>query len=305
MTCSQGALSRLYVEPGVSPHVFDTNSETYEFMSESLQKKGTVVHPNGIRGTRSQAYERARLGPYTVGGSILFNPDPAMLDLWLPRILGGTESTDVFPVAEGLPAFGVLIDKVAQTFEYKDCYVSRATFAGQANQFGGTPQPLSMNVELAGKSRATGTSVPNVSLSTASNTAPYIFEDGTCTIAGVSRQILSFVLMIDNNLQVRFTNSLTATDICPQGRSVYFRVWVPFASSTPITSLLDQSAAGSSVVLTFTNGNMSLSFSLTIVNFENIDPVVTGKQEITLELGGFARMSGTTREIVTTSDSTA
>ena len=58
-------------------------------------------------------------------------------------------------------------------------------------------------------------------------------------------------------------------------------------------------------VLTFTNGNMSLSFSLTIVNFENVDPVVRGKQEIVLELGGFARMSGSTREIVTTSDSTA
>lgn len=306
MACSQGALARLYVASGDSPHSF--GSETYEFLSESLQKKGTVVHPNGIRGTRSQAWERARLGPYTVGGSILFNPDPQMLDSWIPRILGAAASGTTFAVAETLPAFGVLVNKVAQTFEYKDCKVSRATFAGQANQFGGTPQPISMNIEVAGKDRVTGTSSPISDIAAGANNAPYIFEDGVCTIGGTARQILSFVLMIDNNLQVRFTNSLTATSICPQGRSVYLRLWVPFSSDTPITSLIDQSITGATVVLTFTNGNMSFSISMTKVNFENIDPVITGKQEITLELGGFARSLGVyttgTKEIVVTNDST-
>lgn len=304
MACAQGALSRLYVEPGSSPYTFDTSSETYEFLSENLQKKGTVVNTNGIRGTRSAHSARSRLGPYTVEGSILFNPDPAMLDNWLPRILGATENSDVFAVAEGLPSFAVLMDRVTQTFEYKDCYVNRAVLQGRSNQFGGEPSPLAMSIDIVGKSRATGTSVPVVALSTAPNSAPYIFEDGVLTMQSATRQIIDFTLLIDNNLLVRFTNSLTATTICPQSRTVAFRCTVPYTSDTPVTNLLDQSTFAAAT-LAFTNGNMSTSIALAQLEIETVDPVVRGKQEIVLELAGMARMTGTTREIVVTSDSTA
>jgi hypothetical protein len=53
---------------------------------------------NGIRGTRSRASEAAaRNGPLQIGGSISFNPDPAMLDLWLPRILARQPSAPRSP----------------------------------------------------------------------------------------------------------------------------------------------------------------------------------------------------------------
>lgn len=302
MACAQGALSRLYVEPGSSPYTFDTNSETYEFLSEDLRKKGTVINTNGIRGTRSQHGSRSRLGPYTIDGSILFNPDPAMLDNWLPRILGANEATDVFAVAEGLQSFAVLMDRVTQTFEYKDCYVNRAVFQGRSNQFGGEPSPLVMNLDIVGKSRVTGTSAPNVSISTASNTAPYIFEDGVLSMQSANRQIIDFALVIDNNLLVRFTNSLTATTICPQSRTVAFRCTVPYTSDTPVTSLLDQSSFAAAT-LTFTNGTVSTAFALAQLEVESVDPVVRGKQEIVLELTGTARMTGATREIIVTNDS--
>lgn len=296
MACAQGALSRLYVEPGSSPYTFDTSSETYEFLSEDLRKKGTVINTNGIRGTRSQHSGRSRLGPYTIDGSILFNPDPAMLDNWLPRILGANEVTDVFAVAEGLPSFAVLIDRVTQTFEYRDCYVNRAVFQGRSNQFGGEPSPLVMNLDVVGKSRVTGTAVPQVYIPVSTTTpgqksnSPYIFEDGVLTMQAATRQIIDFTLLIDNNLLVRFTNSLTATMICPQSRTVAFRCTMPYSGSTPVSNMLDQSTFAAAT-LVFTNGTVSTTFSLAQLQVETVDPVVRGKQEIVLEITGIARMT--------------
>lgn len=305
MSCSQGALARLYVEPGSSPHTFDSNSETYEFLSENLIKKGVIVHPNGIRGTRSQSSERARLGPYTVGGSLLMNIDPASLDNWLPRILGATASGTTFAVAEGLPAFGVLVDRVTRTFELEDCYIGRAVFQGRSNQYGGEPSPLIMNLDIVGKDRNLDTAAPSVSLSTAANSSPYIFEDLVLTVGGTARQVLDFMLVIDNHLQVRFTNSLSATDICPQGRTVFLSITVPFASSTPLTSLLEMATAGLATSLVATNGNMSLTFNFATWQCAVIDPHVPGKQEIVYKIAGYARMTGTTREIIAINDSTS
>lgn len=296
MACAQGALARLYVEPGISPHTFDASSEAYEFLSENVQKKGTVIHTNGIRGTRSAHSARSRLGPYTVEGSILFNPDPMMLDNWLPRILGEPEAGDVFAVAETLPAFGVLIDRVTQTFEYKDCYVNRAVFQGRSNQFGGEPSPLVMNLDIVGKSRVTGTAVPQAYIPVSTTTpgqksnSPYIFEDGVLTMQAATRQIIDFTLLIDNNLLVRFTNSLTATTICPQSRTVAFRCTMPYSSDTPVTNMLDQSPFAAAT-LVFTNGTVSTSISLAQLQVETVDPVVRGKQEIVLEIAGIARMT--------------
>ena len=113
-SCAQGAMSRLYVEPGAAPHTFDSSSESYEFLYETLQKHGRIVGGSAIRGTRSSASERTRAGAYQVGGRIAMNVDAASLDLWLPRILGGTESADSFPLAESLPAFGVLPEQRRQ-----------------------------------------------------------------------------------------------------------------------------------------------------------------------------------------------
>jgi len=305
MACAQGALARLYVEPGASPHTFDGSSESYEFLAERLVARRSWIRSNGIRGTRSMASERNRIGPTSVGGPILFNPDPAMLDLWLPRILGEAESTDVFAVAETLPSFGVLLDKVGNTFEYKDCVVSSAVLRGRANGGGGEPEPLQLQLNIVGKSRTSGTSAPSVTLSTASNAAPYIFEDGVVSIGGTNREVLDFTLTIDNRVRPRWVNSLSATALCPSDRIVAFTVTVPADSSHVAggSSLLDPTIKA--VTLTFTNGNMALAISLAGVQFDTEDPVVRGKTEITYQMSGIAGSVTTTKEIVVTSDSTA
>src|SRR5262249_19995640 len=101
-------------------------TEAIEFVAESLQKRLTILATAGIRGTRSHPAERPRDGTYSVGGALRFHATPALLDLLLPRILGAAESSDLFALAETLPEFDVLVDRVAKRFVYGACKAQRA-----------------------------------------------------------------------------------------------------------------------------------------------------------------------------------
>jgi hypothetical protein len=300
---AQGALTRLFVEPGAAPHTFDSSSESYEYVSESVKKRGRVIGATGIRGTRSSPKERARLGAYTVGGRIVFNPDPGMLDLWLPRILGGSESADSFPLAETLPEFGLLFNRVTTTFEYKSCQVSRAMFHGQAGPGDGDVDLVQMVIEVMAKDEATGTSAPSVTLSTSANTAPYVHSDATFSFNSATRQPREWWVMIDNHLQPRYVNSLTPTRISARDRTVVCRIAIPYDDDA--ANLYTQSSDGTSGTVTLTNGNMSTLFTFANLKPVQESPVTPGKTELELYVNMVARSSGATKELVITHDSTS
>jgi hypothetical protein len=304
-SCAQGALSRLYVEPDASPHTFDTSSETYEFLYETMQKRGRIVGGNAIRGTRSAASERTRAGAYPVGGRIAMNVDPLSLDLWLPRILGAAESSNTFALAESLPSFGVLIDKVTQTFQYKDCMVDRALFHGKAGPGDGEPDLLTLTLELRAKDRVTGTSVPNVSISTAAAAGSYVHSDAVFTFAAAAREVKEWWVLIDNHLHERWVNSLTVTRFCPANRTIAVQARLPYDTDTD--DLLDQANAGATGTIAITNAavptiSTTLTFGTLQVPAE--DPIVRGKTEIDIYLNMIARTVTTTKELVVTNDST-
>ena len=294
---SQGAQAKLCIEPGAAPHTFDASSEPYEIVSEGLQRRGSILDTEGIRGTRSHQSERTRPGTYEIGGSITLHPSPADLDLLLPRILGAAESVDVFALDETLPAFGVLIDRVAETFQYTDCKVSKATFRGSA---GGL---VELAIDVVGTTEVTGTTYPSLTLSTAANAAPYLLSDGVLNLQSSARKMMDFELVIDNSLNARFTNSQTATSITPQDRVITLKTTNPFTSDE--VDLYGQSNAGAAGSLVFTNGGMSTTFTFATLQVPDLSPVVGGKQEIPLVLEMTARMLGSTRELVVTHDSVA
>lgn len=300
---SQGSQARLFVEPGSAPHTFDSSSESYEFNYESVQKHGRIVGGNGIRGTRSQPKERTRAGAYTVGGRISFTPDPAMLDLWLPRILGGSETADDFPVAETLPAFGLLFNRVTQTFQYTDCQVARAMFHGKAGPGDGDPDLIELVIEVMGLTEVTGTSAPSVTLSTASNAAPYVHSDATFSFVAATRQVKEWWVIIDNVLQPRWVNSVSATRLTPADRIVMVRT--RHAYDDDHDDLYAQAVAGSSGTITLTNGNMSTLFTFATLQAPDNSPVIRGKTETDILVDARARTSTTTKEIRVTHDSTA
>lgn len=298
---SQGAQSGLYVEPGDSPYTFDSSSERYEFLRESFGAKKTILGNEGIRGTRSEDVNRSRYGQEDVTGTIVLQPSPADLDLWLPRILGDPESTDTFALAETLPAFAVMFDRVAKVFTYTDCKVNKATF--RASQGG----VLELELDLIGKSFSIGNAgtAPSVSLGTDPEDQPYVLSDAAFTLAGSARETSSFELVIDNLLNARFTNSNNATSITPQGRMVTLKTKHPYTSDE--TDLLEQALYGAAgtIVLTPTGGGMSgvsTTFTFGRLQVPDTHPGVPGKSEIMLDLDMVARMTGSTRELVVTHD---
>jgi len=301
--CSTEVLTRFAIEPGASPHTFDASSERIDVYGSTVRKKPTIVHANTIIGTRSKKSERSRLGPSFITGRISMPIDVANMDLWLPRILGGTESADSFPVAETLPAFGMLEDLVGQTHEFKDCYVAQAIISGRAWNGQSAPQALMLTLDIIGISEATGTSFPAASLSTAANTAPLLFEDGSFTIQSAARDVIDFYILINNKLVPRWTNSLVPTCIYSAGRDVQMRVTTPYTSALS-SALYAQTYTGAAATITFTNGNTSFGFTFGRYQAVTPTPVVQGRGEVTLDLEGFATSVTTTKEIVGANDST-
>lgn len=299
---SQGVFGRLCTEPGASPHTFDTGSEPFEFLSESIAKHGVLTNPNGIRGTRSPCYIRTRKDAYRVGGSLHMNVTPADLLIWLERAMGGTPAAGVIALAETIPSFGILVDRVAQTFQYKDCFVDKLILRGRASSSGQTPSLVDMHLEIVGTDEVTGTSYPAVSLDcTSIANQPLIFSDGVLTLASSSRQMMNFALMIDNHIESRWTNSLTATSHTPTDRTVMLRTTNPFTSSE--LALYEQAPAGAAGTLALTNGTVSVSFAFAQLQVPPLSPTIGGKREIPLYLNMISRMSGT-RELIATLDTT-
>ena len=294
MAASMGHQSRLSLAAGGT--AIGSYTEAYEFLTESLRKQLTIVDTAGLRGTRSHPAERTRDGTYAVGGGLQFHATPAMLDLLLPRILGANEATDVFALAETLPEFDVLIDRVAKRFVYAGCQVNRATFRAAA---GG---PLELDLDVIGKTEVvSATAFPSI---TAPTDPPHVWQDCVCTVNGSARVVTQWELTIDNALNARFSNSQTATDIHSTDRIVTVNLTVPYTSSEVDLYGINTGGAAAATFV-FTNGNYSTTFSIARLQIPDQSPVVDGRGEILLQLQGVAKKSSTTNELVITHDSTA
>lgn len=301
---SQGALAKLCLEPGSSPHTFDTSSEPYEFESVNLGCKQTILPNESSRGTRSEHSIRTRFGERASGAQVSLYPSPNDLNLLLPRILGANENTDVFALAETLPAFGLMFDEIAKVWSLSDCYVNKATFSGSAGQ----KIKLVLDIIAFDYSIGSAGSFPAITLAVAAADQPYTMSDAVFTLAGSARVTKSFELVIDNMLEGRRSNSLTITSLTPQARKVSLKTVHPYTSAE--TDLVEQALYGAtgSLVLTPIGGGMSgvtTTFTFGTLQCPTDSPSVGGKQAIDLTLNMEARMTGTTRELVVTHDPVA
>lgn len=305
-TSAQGALSTLYMEPGASPHTFDSSSERYEFLHENLRLVEKINYSNGITGTRSERVEQTRKGTRMVRGVIVMNVSPTYLVTLLPRILGAAASgglgAQTFAVAETLPTFGVLIDRVADTFQAADCYVNRAFISGeQQDPEDERPNFITLALEIFGKEETQAVAIPVIARPTTADYSYFIYDDLVATLVAATRELKKFQLLIHNHLHTRWVNSATPTSICPKHRSIVFNCDNPF--TTTDSALYNQLYTGSAGSLAFTNGNCSATFSFGALQVPRKSPVVPGKTELDLELTAFARMVNTTRELSVLLDS--
>lgn len=271
----------------------------YDFVSESMGKRGSIIEHNGLRGTRSRHGGRTRQGIYRIGGTIVMEPSPEELATLLPWILGAVASGTTFALAETIPSRYVTIDKVAKVMEYAGCYVARATFSAGENS------PLRMELEIVGKTETIGNagSFPSA---TYGNTPPFTLHDTASgvTLSGTgSRAIKSWSMTVDNGLIVAFNNSQSANELVAGDRMVSTSIVTPYSSSE--TDLYDQAAAGAAATVVFTNGAYSCTFAFANLQVPADTPGAGGRgAEIALGLNGMARMASTTRELIVTLDST-
>jgi len=257
MTCTtiRQVEAELFVEPGASPHTFDSSSERWEFITETLQGAGTLLDSQSTLGTRFADVAQTRKGIKTYGGDIVFEPTKTWFDSWLPRILGANESTDVFAVAETLQTFGVMVYRKAITPTYSDCYVNRFSLRGSVGQL------MQATVNIAGMSGSTG-SKPSKTLSYSdAGDMPYAFSDGTLTLAATAINFTDIELTIENNLIVKHTNSVDPSSICPGRSRIMLRVKVDPNSTAVIDVVQSVLTTGIAGVFTLTNGIASTTFT--------------------------------------------
>lgn len=254
--------------------------EAFEFLNENIMLNDTHHESDGIVGSRDYPSERVRQNISAPGGNISMQPNAAELALLTPRILGGATA-----VADTLPSFNVVIDRIMKVFTYAGCLVNRAVF--RASQGG----PLSVELAILGVSETIGNAGTFPSLTIDTATGPFMMHDLSITVGGVTYKFFDIEISVDNMLEVRHLNSLTPTSITPRSRLTTVSLTSPYGDAS---ALYTSNLPGAAVAATFTNGSNSAAFSLPAVAIPRTTPNVSGKTEIRLPLRGVARKSGST-----------
>jgi hypothetical protein len=271
----------------------------FEFLSCDIGKRGTLIESPGMRGSRSYNKESVNTGPYTAGGSVVMEPRPDELVFWLPYILGAAASGTTFALAETVGEFYATVDKIAKVYTYAGCKVNQAVFESSPGQ------NLRMSLAIEGKTetQANAGTFPSISASL-SVLQPYIHHQAVLTLGGTAYAIRNVRVTIDNGLILdRFDNSTTRTALPESDRIITLSCENPFTSDE--TALYDLAIAGVAGTLVYTNGNYSLTFTFANLKAAAESPVIGGRNiEIPLTLNFKAYMSGATRELVVTNDST-
>ena len=292
-------LGQFAVDPSVtSISDFDSGSEQYEFTNESMRMTQAHVDSMGVRGTRSRVKDRVRIGQEICGGQVSMMLTPNEFRKWLPRILGGAEGGSgpyTYAFAETLPTFGMLFERGAKRAVYTGCYVNRAVFTGTPGNL------IGCNLDIFAKEEILSNTAWSGSIPAIDSGQPYVFGDVLFGLAADASadDCLGFTLAIDNFLERRFPNSITATEIFPTDRLVTLEMQVPYTSDE--VDLVDQAVAGNSGTLSWTNGVYDLDWSFANLKFPNETPTTTGRNgERIAILRGSSYMSSSTRELSAT-----
>lgn len=122
------------------------------------------------------------------------------------------------------------------------------------------------------------------SFGTASNYAPYVFSDASVTLNAIaSTEIEEMIIVCDNHLRAKYTNSLTPYSIIPQGRTIQVRtrcLW-----NDTYDTLYDQVAGGATGFINLVNGSFNTKFEFGRLQVNGITPTANqGKSQIGLVL---------------------
>lgn len=267
-----------------------------DLMSGDVGLQETLINGTGVRGTRTRHKSRTRKGTRRPTGSITIEPNVDELLFWLPYILGGTPSGTTYPLGETLSSFIVTKDMVTKVFTYTGCKIASASFKSSQ----GGPLQLTLNIEGVDETVGNAGTFPDIELGEA---APFVHHDGAFAVNSLTgRTFFDFELNIDNMLDgERFGNSATRTALNPTDRNITVSLTPPYGGNHDMYALLE---TGVPISATFTNGTVSVAFSMPFVQVPRVTPLIAGKAENRLMLKGEARGDDANSELVVTLDST-
>jgi len=292
---ASGYQGRWAVQGGSSLRTIDANSERWDFNKDGIKKLERVIYGNGITGTRSKQTSRRRRGPYSVGGALEIDPSFAFFDAWLPRILGADESSDTFAVAEELPAWDIMSDRVGNIVRYNDCKVDKARL-----KF--SPDSLVLTLDVLGLAAVeTGLSYPAITnVPTTISYTPLAFLDCTFSIASANRNITDGELIIDNAITPHIFAGSSASSCLREGERLVTLTEKNTSASADWSALYGINPTTIAITIAYLNMSAVITLNNCMAPIET--PTVDGKQEILMGLTWTAHASGSTKEIVVTND---
>lgn len=266
--------------------LFTINAVAYPVKSESFKKQGAILRREGVRGSRARDIDDIRVGPYSVSGSFTIEPTPAELSAVLQLAMGGSA------LAEAPTEFDIVADRSVDTWTYEDCKVSKLTLSSSAGQL------TQCTLDVIGKTAAmTG------DLSSAPTSAtPFQHADWALTLNSVTCTPEDWTFSIDNHLIAKYRNSLTATDLQAEDRTITLSANVP--SDTTHDDLMWAGSGGIAGTLVGTIGGLSITLTFTKLVAPDEDPTMGGRSEILIPLNYTAYADGATAEFTLTSDLT-
>lgn len=299
-SCVQGAFAQFAVKTGTGSQDFSSGALRLPFYHEDFQCIDTVGPPDVIVGSRTVPSERARRGPQLTRGIIDVPVSPLELDTLLPMILGAVEATNVFAVAETVPTFAALIDKVSRRYQYTDGVVDKATFHAVQSGPGAPPNFIVLRMECLFKDEdaATNAAYPSLTLGLTTGYIPYVFEDSVLSLATVAKEPMAWTIGINNFIDQRYVASLTPVTNCPARRRVTLSA--KFAADTDHVALRNVATAGVAGAIVVTNGSLSTTFDFACLQAPRKTPIITGHTESDFTVNFVARGLSTTKEIVVT-----
>lgn len=291
MAAAMGNLSQFAI--GAS----DPVSQRLDARNVSIAAIQEMPDFSGMRGTRSRGSERVRESIKRCNGSAEFVPTAVELSYLLPWILGGTVSGTTYPLGDSMPERYVTVDRVHKVHTYNGVKVDKGTFSAKSGD------ALHCQVDMVGKDETQANAGTFPSLTLDSTTKPFMLHDLSLTVDGNTVYSDGIMVAIDNKLNKdRFLNSITLTEVTSTDRLVNVQLTIPYGDSG---SIYPTTAAGVPVVMTFTNGTVSVAFTFAKVVFKREAPTIRGRNdEIMLVLNGEAKKSGSDLEVVVTLDST-
>lgn len=287
-------------EPCV-PATFDSSSERYEILAESIRYTDALVGGNGLTGTIDKTKNHLRHGVRVVTGQFSMEVGPYEVAAWKNRIQGGASVATNF---EPTP-FDIMIKRDKGTVIYRHCVVRAAVFSCVSS--GGQEQVLRMTLDILGfEEHDADSDFPATPPTIPTNDRLYwLIGDSLMTLtpdggSAGDLQFDQFSLRIDNGVVPLVRNNLMVTALQSRGREVTLRASTPYSSSSHSSYYIDYFKGGGNITFSHEKSNGEVPslydtvFTLNNLRSVRVSPSVTGPGEIPLFIDMTAHRSGTT-----------